>query len=611
MAQEIINIGAQPNDGDGDSLRVAFTKVNNDFSDLYSRGLPVGADGALQCNQVIVDGHYVTVGNDSLQGSILTSTDGATWAVQYVSASYLNAVVYDTVAEQWLVVGGTGTTGTILTSPDSTFWTPYASSLPVAPLFGVAVGTNIGGVAGAYAYVAVGGAGSETSYIVASQDLGASWTRSTAPTTTQLNSVVWSDQNQLFVAVGNAGTILTSPDGVFWTQQVSHTTADLADVTKTGNLIIATGTAGTILASSDATNWTVYPFPTTANVLAVANAFNLTWVGTDLTSFGGTSLYSSPDLQNWTASPEVLDAPVLALSSTSVDGTPTLLASTAATKVPVLAVTPQPPIPTPTYPITFTIPTQPEAPAVGSVVTLTGFVPSAYNVPLTVTASTTTSVTGVFTANPGTVSLRGNLTLPGAVLSTVDGVTWTTASTGAALNLAGVGYGEVAENSFGAANIVWTGGNLTVDGNITATGTVTANAASIGTVAAGNVLTANLTAASANLTVANIAGVQYAQTTGAIPANTANAIVYSFAANSVPGMDAVIVVADGNGNQQETTFDIATNGSNVNWTMSVSPTMGTFLAGYDVQVISGNVVITAAPLVVGALSYTVNTGIYG
>lgn len=33
--QEVINIGALPNDGTGDPLRVAFTKINNNFSNLF------------------------------------------------------------------------------------------------------------------------------------------------------------------------------------------------------------------------------------------------------------------------------------------------------------------------------------------------------------------------------------------------------------------------------------------------------------------------------------------------------------------------------------------------------------------------------------------------
>jgi hypothetical protein len=36
MAQELISVGTSPNDGTGDSLRLAFTKINNNFSELYS-----------------------------------------------------------------------------------------------------------------------------------------------------------------------------------------------------------------------------------------------------------------------------------------------------------------------------------------------------------------------------------------------------------------------------------------------------------------------------------------------------------------------------------------------------------------------------------------------
>jgi hypothetical protein len=38
MTQEIINIGTVPNDGEGDPLRTAFQKINNNFTQLYSTG---------------------------------------------------------------------------------------------------------------------------------------------------------------------------------------------------------------------------------------------------------------------------------------------------------------------------------------------------------------------------------------------------------------------------------------------------------------------------------------------------------------------------------------------------------------------------------------------
>ena len=38
MAQELINIGTSPNDGSGDPLRVAFAKINNNFTQLFATG---------------------------------------------------------------------------------------------------------------------------------------------------------------------------------------------------------------------------------------------------------------------------------------------------------------------------------------------------------------------------------------------------------------------------------------------------------------------------------------------------------------------------------------------------------------------------------------------
>jgi hypothetical protein len=37
MAQEVINVGAAPNDGLGDPIRTAYQKCNSNFSELYSR----------------------------------------------------------------------------------------------------------------------------------------------------------------------------------------------------------------------------------------------------------------------------------------------------------------------------------------------------------------------------------------------------------------------------------------------------------------------------------------------------------------------------------------------------------------------------------------------
>lgn len=41
MAQQVINVGSAPNDGQGDPIRTAFQKCNNNFSQLFSYPQPV------------------------------------------------------------------------------------------------------------------------------------------------------------------------------------------------------------------------------------------------------------------------------------------------------------------------------------------------------------------------------------------------------------------------------------------------------------------------------------------------------------------------------------------------------------------------------------------
>jgi hypothetical protein len=36
MARQIVNLGSSPNKGDGDPLRVAFDKINDNFEELYA-----------------------------------------------------------------------------------------------------------------------------------------------------------------------------------------------------------------------------------------------------------------------------------------------------------------------------------------------------------------------------------------------------------------------------------------------------------------------------------------------------------------------------------------------------------------------------------------------
>lgn len=41
MTQQVINVGSAPNDGQGDPIRTAFQKCNNNFSQLFAYPQPV------------------------------------------------------------------------------------------------------------------------------------------------------------------------------------------------------------------------------------------------------------------------------------------------------------------------------------------------------------------------------------------------------------------------------------------------------------------------------------------------------------------------------------------------------------------------------------------
>jgi len=97
-------------------------------------------------------------------------------------------------------------------------------------------------------FVVVGRAGT----VLTSPD-AITWSTQVSPTQQDLNGVVWF--HGAFVAVGNNGLILTSRDGVAWTPEISHTTASLNDIAASDTSLVAVGDRGTILTSANGSRW--------------------------------------------------------------------------------------------------------------------------------------------------------------------------------------------------------------------------------------------------------------------------------------------------------------------------------------------------------------------
>ena len=77
--------------------------------------------------------------------------------------------------------------------------------------------------------------------------------RTPAGLVTGMNDVVWNGSQ--FVAVGDVGKIMTSPDGITWTTRTSGTTQTLQGVYWDGSRYLAVGNGATILSSANGTSW--------------------------------------------------------------------------------------------------------------------------------------------------------------------------------------------------------------------------------------------------------------------------------------------------------------------------------------------------------------------
>ncbi|MBI5693263.1 MAG: hypothetical protein HZC55_24560 [Verrucomicrobia bacterium] len=122
-----------------------------------------------------------------------------------------------------------------------------------------------------------------------------SWTPATSPTTQNLWSVCCGAGQ--FVAVGEGGMILTSPDGLQWTKRVSGNTLWLVGVAYGNGLFVVVGDQGTILTSPDGIAWTTRRTGgTRINAVAYGNGFFLA-----IDEGGGS--WNSPDGTAWTFHP--------------------------------------------------------------------------------------------------------------------------------------------------------------------------------------------------------------------------------------------------------------------------------------------------------------------
>ena len=228
---------------------------------------------------IFASSQYIAVGD---AGLILFSTDNTNWtagtyAVPPAPAPKLNALAWD--GRRTVAVGDGGA---IYYSDDIAVTWNAAASVPggTGNLYGV---SNSSG-----RWVAVGAAGT----VITSTD-GSNWvavTSVTPATAADLRGVAALPSVVKFTAVGAGGEVVSSSDGLVWTTQVI-TASDLQAVAASvtgASLFVAVGNAGVAFTSFDGLTWTAQATGTASDLFAVVNgAGQFVAVGQ-----AGTTLYS-------------------------------------------------------------------------------------------------------------------------------------------------------------------------------------------------------------------------------------------------------------------------------------------------------------------------------
>ena len=170
--------------------------------------------------------------------------------------------------------------------------------------------SSIGGVTyGGGQFVAVGDPGT----VLTSPD-GETWTVRDPGTTDSLRGIAYG--NGLFVATGTGGLILTSPDGITWTSRDGRTTKNLSGVTYGNGRFVAVGGSGTVRYSTDGVTWELGLSGTTAALQGVGFGAGKFVAG----GSSGTIIHSN-DGQIWTAASSGTFSFDYFFSATGLNGT--------------------------------------------------------------------------------------------------------------------------------------------------------------------------------------------------------------------------------------------------------------------------------------------------
>lgn len=226
---------------------------------------------------------FVAVGGDYLNGILLESSDGQVWTKR--TPVDLDAILYAVVwdGSRFVAVGGHWQTQRAVALESSNGLNWLSHNLAGKPTLH-ALAHNAGTL------VAVGG--NWITPVALRNTGGALWMDSEIPGKETLYGVAFA--NNLWLAMGERGSLLTSANGLHWTARNSGTDFALRSATGDGASFLVVGTGGLILGSPDGQAWSILSEGTRNSLEAVTGASS----GFLAVGERGQVSYS-PDGQNW------------------------------------------------------------------------------------------------------------------------------------------------------------------------------------------------------------------------------------------------------------------------------------------------------------------------
>jgi hypothetical protein len=285
--------------------------------------------------------------------------------------------------------------------------------------------------------------------------------------------------NGAFVAVGDSGTTLTSPDGATWTARSSGTTNGLLGIAYGNGAFVAIGDSGVILSSPDGATWTQRSFSNDYGLASVAYGNGIFVAVGESGSIGpgptggklfGTIL-TSPDGITWTArSLGTATYPLCGIAYgngifIAVGNPPPAVFNPLSSEQAVTSSGLDAIILTSSDGITWTPQSSAGASFLSEVAYGNGIFVAVGNTILTSphgitwtpqSSGSDNSLSGITYGN-GIFVAGGDL---GAILTSPNGVTWITRSSGITDNLSGVAYGDGILVAVGGSNIIGPFGSI-------------------------------------------------------------------------------------------------------------------------------------------------------